>query len=132
MTVARALYSDLVLNFTLGDSTSPTSTQVAAVITQLYKDAYAAAYGAGSYATYDASAEDDVIDTEGCKSIIIADAQDLVNRWSESFAPNSTKEAPRLRLSDEAADEIARLVGPRLRFASREDDDLEETGDSVL
>ena len=132
MATARALYSDLVLNFTLGTNTSPNIDQVAAIITQLYIDAYTAAYGVGTYQVYSASDEDPVIDTEECKAIIIADMQDLTNAWAKSFDINSTTKAPRLRLTDDAMNEVAELTGSNIYFASREDDDLQEIGDTII
>ena len=132
MATARAVYTDLQLNFSLGANTSPNTTQVPLIMTQLYKDAYAACYGPGTYQTYSAADEDPVIDTEEGKSIIIADATDLINAWAKSFDIGSQTKAPRLRLSEDAADEFATLTGPTMRFTSREDDDLQETGDNIL
>lgn len=132
MATARAVYTDLQLNFVLGAQTSPNTTQVPLIIIQLYKDGYAAAYGPGTYKVYDAAAEDPIIDTEECKSIIIADMTDLTNKWADSFKPNSTTKSPKLKLSDDAADEIANLEGPTIFFTSREDEDLQEVGDSII
>lgn len=132
MATARVLYSDLVLNFTLGTNTSPKIAQVALIITQLYIDAYSGVYGTGTYQVYNASDEDPIIDTEEGKAIIIADMQDLTNAWAKSFDINSTTKAPRLRLSEDAMDEFANLEGPTIYFVSREDDDLQEVGDNII
>lgn len=132
MATARALYSDLVLDFTLGTNTSPKIAQVALIITQLYIDAYTATYGVGTYQVYDAADEDPIIDTEEGKAIIIADMQDLTNAWGKSFEINSQTKTPRLRLSEDAMNEFANLEGPTIYFTSREDDDLQEVGDSIL
>ena len=132
MATARAVYTDLQLNFTIGANTSPNTTQVPLIITQLYKDAYAACYGPGTYQAYSASDEDPVIDTEEGKSIIIADMQDLTNKWAESYIPGSQVKTPKLRLSEDAANEFAILTGPTMKFTSREDEDLEEIGDNIL
>lgn len=107
MAVARAVYGDLVvLNFTIGAASHPTSTQVPKVITGLYKDAYRVG-GSGAYAAYDAGDEHPIIDTEECKQIIIQEAEEIVQAWHDA---HPQQPPPSSRMSDDGEDKIKALL----------------------
>jgi len=111
MAVARALYSDLILVYTVGSATKPSTTELAAIITQYYKKVYAH-YGE-TYAAYNAAAEHPTIDTEACKDIIISEVSDYANAMNAALHPpqmvNQAPRVPRLHLSKEAKNELDML-----------------------
>ena len=120
--VTRLLYSDLFLDFTLSTTTFPTIAGTAAIILNYYKGAYEAIYGPNHY---EAVTTDPIIDTEECKSKI----KSMVSLLVYNLA--SRKELGRDGPTVEEKYELATLKSLSLRFASREDTDLVETGDNV-
>jgi hypothetical protein len=137
MTVARALYSDLILSFTPTaagtGATTPNQTEIANGITLLYKNAYRV-IGA-VYAAYSASAEHAIIDTEECKSEIISAATRIVQGIHDYVSIVSSaekqKKFPSFRLEKEEVNAICMIKPATIRFASREDTDSVEIGDNV-
>jgi hypothetical protein len=133
MTVARALYSDLILSFTPSATTKPSTTEIASGITLLYKNAYRIV---GSvYAAYSASAEHSIIDTEECKTEIIAAATRIVQGIHDYVSIVSSaekqKKFPSFKFEKEEVNAICMIKPATIRFASREDEDSVEIGDNV-
>ena len=134
MAVVRALYSDLILMYTPGAATKPSTTDLAAIITQYYKKVYAH-YGE-AYAAYSASAEHAVIDTEDAKGILISAASRVCNAINSALHPPAmianAPRMPEIDLSQPERDALCALKKPGVRFASREDEYRAEAGDGVL
>jgi len=130
MAVARALYSDLILMYTPGAATKPSTTDLAAIITQYYKKVYAH-YGE-AYAAYSASAEHAVIDTEACKDIVISEVSDYANAMNAALHPHAmianAPRAPKLQLSKEGRNELDALSGFTVKRASYTQDAPVEDG----
>lgn len=126
MTIARATYEDLLLTFTPGASTTPSSTYLANLITKLYKDAYAAL--GETYAANDADAEHAIIDTELVKMIIVNRASEIGQNLADRRVGESHS-AVKLCFTEDELQQISRLVPPTLRFASREDLQPTSVGD---
>lgn len=111
MAVARAASTDLLTNFTIGATSHPTTTQVTAVITQLYRDAYLAVWrGNPAYQAYDAGDEDAIIDTEEAKGVVIKEASRITQDWFDSGKDNPM---PAFELSDGAVKDLRYMLMQR-------------------
>lgn len=102
--IARPTYSDLLLTFTLGVSTNPSSTQAATLITELFKQAFIE-----RNETYTTDT-DTVLDTEAAYAIIKSEASRLLTQWSNSLRIDSQISTPVLYLSKDAVGKLKQLT----------------------
>lgn len=93
--MTRPTYADLLLTFTPGASTNPSTTQINALITNLFKQAFSAIHE-------DYSVDNSYIDVDEIYSEIITCASDIANTWHKSMNLDSTISVPVMKLSDAA------------------------------
>ena len=117
--VVRAVYGDLILNWTLSTTTYPTIAIASTIITNYYKQTYTSIYGAG---TYEDVTTDAIIDTETTKSTIITMATQCVNELALELKRE-------MGPTKDEGYELARLGKITITYASREDENIEQTGD---
>ena len=130
MTVTRVTYSDLIMSFTLGTSTNPSSTSATNLILSLYKQAYIIMQGdLTNYSVTDANLSDAIMN--GVFAVIQSAASRILEEWSAALKLNTQAHMPTFSFNAEETNRIGTCYGLRMRFPSREDDDLLETGDSV-
>lgn len=133
MAVTRYLYSDATfLTFTLGANTTPNTTNSATIITGLYKDAYKAAYGdLAKYNATDTNVADGIL--EAWFDIIDNAFIRIVEEISDYYSADdqSSAKKPFVHLKDDEIVQICFAVGAGFRFPSREDQALNETGDTI-
>jgi len=81
--MARVAYTDLLgLYETPGAGTTPSSTEVPLLITELYKEAYSVVYpGADIYAANDANDTEGLIDNNYTFTIIRKEAEEITREW---------------------------------------------------
>lgn len=97
--MTRPLYSDLILSFTPGSSTNPSTTKIASLITRLFELAYGEINE-----TYVAETAHTIIDTQNVYSAITADAQVIVETWYDAQKQNSQTRVARIELSQHTKD----------------------------
>jgi hypothetical protein len=102
--MARPIYSDLLLPFSLGSSTNPTSTQATNLIIELFKQAFIE-----RNETY-TTETDTILDTETAYAIIKSEASRLITQWINSLKMNTQISIPVLYLSKEAITKLKQLV----------------------
>ncbi len=130
MANTRVVYGDLILSFTLGANTDPSSTTAAAWITDLYKDCYKAGYGdMNLYSATDANIDSKVYDA--FNAIVKSAAQRIFEEISDSYKVGSTTKRPTIKLDDDEQFQCMSAVGIKIYQASHEDEDLDQIGDGL-
>jgi len=81
--MARVAYTGLLgLYETPGAATSPSSTEVPLLITELYKEAYSIMYpGADKYTAGDTSDDENLIDNNYTYTVIRKEAEEITREW---------------------------------------------------
>lgn len=82
--MVRLVYTDLRVNFTIGASSTPTSTQVPLLITDYYKKCYNYCYGIGKYSADESTDEKSIIDSEEFRTELNALISHKVQKWNEA------------------------------------------------
>ena len=82
--MARLVYGDLFVNFTIGANSVPTQTQVGNLITHYYKLAYNLFYGPENYSSDETTDTDSIIDTDDFRSLLNTIISYKVQRWNEA------------------------------------------------
>lgn len=115
MVFARVVSADLLVGFTPGASSIPTTTQALAVITNLYKDAYRIVWGPGTYIVYNALAPDAIIDTEDFSGFLIGCASARVQAWYEAGISSNGQVVgmPSMRFTAEEKHELKTMLNRR-------------------
>lgn len=106
--MTRPVYTDLLLTFTPGTSTNPSSTQAANLITELFKQGFIE-----RNETYTTDT-DTVLDTEAAYAIIKAEASRLITQWANSLRRDSSVQSPVLYLSKDAIIKLKQLTKQKL------------------
>lgn len=88
-----AVYTDLILSFTLGANTNPNITAASNLITSLYTQA-ADEIGLETYSSTDAKIDNDFV-----KQLIIKDASNIIEKWAAALKPNAQTYMPSFDLS---------------------------------
>ena len=113
--MARILFSDLIVNFTISATSTPTTeTTVAANITNYYKQAYDIFYGVGNYATPDTDVSDplNLIRSEEFVGLIITEIQNKVQQWHDSGMSSEGEliKMPNMIISDKIAKKMKKML----------------------
>lgn len=82
--MTRITYSSLHVGFTIGASSRPTQTQVAALITTYYKLCYRYLYGIGSYSADESTDPENIIDSDEFREELAMLVSHKVDRWHEA------------------------------------------------
>ena len=86
--MARLAYTDLRVNFTIGATSNPTSTQVPLTITDYYKKCYNYCYGIGTYSADESTDEKGIIDSDEFRTELNALVSHKVQKWNEAGKNN--------------------------------------------
>ena len=86
--MARLAYTDLRVNFTIGATSNPTSTQVPLTITDYYKKCYNYCYGIGTYSADESTDEKGIIDSDEFRTELNALISHKVQKWNEAGKNN--------------------------------------------
>lgn len=135
MAIARVLYSDLFLSFSLPSAADsrPNQTTAANIITNLYREAYRIIYnGSVVYAAYDVGAEDEYVDTDVVKGVIIKTASRILEAMGGLKKPSGEQTKLEYNFSEEEEKNLTAFASITMRFPSHEDAHLEEQGDDVI
>ena len=100
--MTRPVYTDLILPFTPGTSTQPSASNLASIITRLFKLGYGIIEE-----MYVAETTHTIMDTENVYSAIVADAEVIGTEWNNSYSEEDSK-TPIIKLSDETIKIIKR------------------------
>ena len=101
MAYTRVAYTDLLCDFTISATSTPTTTNVGKVITNIYKQVYTIVYGTGHYSTDETTDSQTIVGTDDMFAAIQTICTEIIDAWHYS-GKDFPKSSLRLTILDQA------------------------------